>query len=110
MGIRSVDMRGARDRSLPPPEGLKPAAACGGSRQAERREPQGAAESRDYVRSPEETGRRSVGNRKECRLRHDYASFPGPSDSIPRFALTTRCFAGDQLRPGTIVSAMRFFF
>ena len=23
-------------------------------------------------------GRRSVGNRKECRLRHDYASFPGP--------------------------------
>ena len=25
-----------------------------------------------------ETGRRSVGNRKECRLRHDYASFPGP--------------------------------
>ena len=25
-----------------------------------------------------EAGRRSVGNRKECRLRHDYASFPGP--------------------------------
>ena len=31
-------------------------------------------------------GRRSVGNRKECRLRHDYASFPGPPDSNPRFA------------------------
>ena len=33
-----------------------------------------------------ETGRRSVENRKECRLRHDYASFPGPPDSNPRFA------------------------
>ena len=54
-----------RDRSLPPPVGLKPAAACGGSRQAERRELQGAAESRDYVCSPEDEGRRSVGIAKE---------------------------------------------
>ena len=45
--------------------GLKPAAACGGSRQAERREPQGAAESCDYVCSPEDEGRRSVGIAKE---------------------------------------------
>ena len=45
--------------------GPEPAAAIGGNGQAERREPQGAAESRDYVCSPEETGRLSVGNRKE---------------------------------------------
>ena len=29
--------------------------------------------------SPEDEGRRSVGNRKEYRLRHDYASFPDRS-------------------------------
>ena len=32
-----------------------------------------------------ETGRRSVGNRKECRSRHDYASFPG-GPQTPFFA------------------------
>ncbi len=32
-----------------------------------------------------ETGRPSVGNCKECRLQHDYASFPGPQP-LPRFA------------------------
>ena len=30
-----------------------------------------------------ETGRRSVGNRKECRLRHDYASFPEGCKPLP---------------------------
>ena len=30
-----------------------------------------------------ESGRRSVGNRKECRSRHDYASFPGPQTPSP---------------------------
>ena len=34
--------------------------------------------------SPEETGRRSAGNRKEFRLRNDYASFP---DSRPKQGL-----------------------
>ena len=39
------------------------------------------------VRSPADEGRRSVGNRKECRLRHDYASFPGSPDPF----LASRC-------------------
>ena len=51
MEIRSGDMCGARDRSLPP--------------------------------TVRDEGRQSVGNRKECRLRHDYASFPEERSLLP---------------------------
>ena len=51
-----VQIRGEGDRTWPEVNeaqvGPKPAAASGGNRQAERRESQGAAESRDYASSP----------------------------------------------------------
>ena len=62
-------------------------APCSSRRSASLLRPQGAlgfgppkplAWDRSLPPAVRETGRRSVGNRKECRLRHDYASFPGP--------------------------------
>ena len=41
------------------------------------------ARDRSLPRPVGETGRRSVGNRKECRLRHDYASFPEGCKPLP---------------------------
>ena len=41
------------------------------------------ARDRSRARPVGDEARRSVGNRKECRLRHDYASFPEERKPLP---------------------------
>ncbi len=62
---------------------------------------------RSLPRPVGETGRRSVGNRKECRLRHDYASFPGPLTPL-RFARLQAAWLRPKAPPPAAVR-LRFF-
>ena len=62
--LLSVSRRSAR---------LHPAQRAAGSSP-----PKPLAWDRSRARPVGDEARRSIGNRKECRLRHDYASFPGP--------------------------------
>ena len=65
------------------------------------------ARDRSLPRPVGETGRRSVENRKECRLRHDYASFPVPLTPL-RFARLQAAWLRPKAPPPAAVR-LRFF-